>query len=234
MRAIGPCNRVGDVEHTSCRIANAIVKRVNETLKILIENGASHVARAAKDARKALVLVLQKLLDEVKNSPHAERLAPRPTKAGKFDITCGKMIFEDSALHGRVVAVLRDNPSDVAFGGVEFFLLMKHVLVSMHRMHALWRKKDWLTQADLKELESASNRLGECWGKLQWGVTPWEHWACVHSAYFARRFGSLYIFRSMSTEYKNQPFKRHLKNWMRGWCLRRPRIIRGTWCTPTH
>ena len=91
-------------------------------------------------------------------------------------------------------------------------------------MHVLWRKRDWPTQAELEELESASHRLGELWGKLQWGVTPWVHWACVHSAYFACRFGSLYIFHSIPTEYKNQPFKRHLKNSMRGWCLRRPRI----------
>ena len=122
------------------------------------------------------------------------------------------------------MAVLRDNLPDVAFGGVKFFLWMKHVLLSMQRMHALGRKRDWLTQAELKELESTSDRLGECWGKLQWGVTPWVHWACVHNAYFARRFGSLYIFRSIPTEYRNQPFKRHLKNSMHGWCLRRPRI----------
>ena len=220
LRAIGPCNRVGNVEHGSRRIANAIVKRVNETLKDLIENGKPDVSRAARDAGKALVLELHKLLDEVKNVPHAERLAPRPTKAGIFDITAGKMFFEDSALRGRVVAVLRDNLPDVAFGGVKFFLLMKHVLLSMHRMHMLWRKRDWLTQAELKELESASDRLGECWGKLQWGVTPPVHRACVHSAYFARRFGSLSIFRSIPIEYRNQPFKRHLKNSMRGWCLR--------------
>ena len=44
MRAIGPCNRVGDVEHASCRVANASVKRVNERLKDLIENGAPDVA----------------------------------------------------------------------------------------------------------------------------------------------------------------------------------------------
>ena len=96
---MGPCNRVGDVEHGSCRIANAIVKQVNEILKDLIENGAPDVARA-RDAGKALVLELHKLLDDVKNIPHAERLAPRPTKAGKFDITSRKMFFEDSALHG--------------------------------------------------------------------------------------------------------------------------------------
>ena len=58
LRAIGPCNRVGDVEHGSCRIANAIVQRRNETLKDLIENGAPDVANAAKDTGKALVLEL--------------------------------------------------------------------------------------------------------------------------------------------------------------------------------
>ena len=93
-------------------------------------------------------------------------------------------------------------------------------------MHALWRKRDWLTQAELKELESASDHLGECWGKLQWGVTPWVHCARVHSAYFACGFGSLCIFRSIPTEYRNQPFKRHLKISMCGWCLRRSRITR--------
>ena len=227
LRAIGPCNRVGDMEHGSCRIGNAIVKRLNETFKDLIENGEPDNARAARDAGKALVLELHKLLDDVKNVPHAERLAPRPTRAGKFDITAGKMFFEDSALNARVVAVLRDNLPDVAFGGVKFFLLMKHVLLSMHRMHTLWRKRDWLTQAELKELESASDRVGECWGKLQWGATPWVHWACVHSAYFALCFGSSYIFRRIrNTEYRNQPFKRHLKNSMPGRCLRRPRITR--------
>ena len=81
------------MEYGSCRIANAIVKGVNETLKDLIENGAPDVAHSARDAGKALVLELHKLLDEVKKVPHAEWLAPRPTKAGKFDIRGGKMFF---------------------------------------------------------------------------------------------------------------------------------------------
>ena len=81
------------MEHGSCRIANAIVKRVDKTLKDLIEKSAPDVACAARDAGKALVLELHKLLDEVKNVPHAERLAPRPTKAGNFDIAGGKMVL---------------------------------------------------------------------------------------------------------------------------------------------
>ena len=44
----------------------------------------------------------------------------------------------------------------------------------------------------------------------------------MHSAYFASRFGGLYILRN--TEYMNLPFKRHLKNSRRVWCLQRPPI----------
>ena len=34
-------------------------------------------------------------------------------------------------------------------------------------------------------MEYWCDRLGEAWGKLQWVVAPWLHWAVVHSAYFA-------------------------------------------------
>ena len=93
-----------------------------------------------------MVLELQKIFDEVKNVPHAKHLAPWPTKAGKFDIAGGKMFFEDSAFHARVVAALWDNLAEVAFGGVKFFVLVRYVLLFMHRLHSLWRMQDWLTQ----------------------------------------------------------------------------------------
>ena len=64
----------------------------------------------------------------------------------------------------------------------------------------------------------------EAWGTMQCGVTPWVHWAVVHIICFTRRFGSLYIFLSIATECSNQPFKRHRKNSMHGWCLWRPHI----------
>ena len=51
------------------------------------------------------------------------------------------MVFEDSALHARVVAALGDNWAQVGFGGVKFFVLVTHVLLSMHRLHALRRKQ---------------------------------------------------------------------------------------------
>ena len=71
LRAIGPCNRVGDVEHSSCRVAKIIVKRLNESIERFIKTGASDLARAAREARKALVLELHRTFDEVKNVPHA-------------------------------------------------------------------------------------------------------------------------------------------------------------------
>ena len=110
------------------------------------------------------------------------------------------MFFEDSALHARVVAALQDNLPEVAFDGVKLFVLVKYVLLSMHRLHALWRKQDWLTQGEVKFMEHWCDRLGEARGNLQWGMTPWVHWAAVHSAYFARRFGNLFLFRSIPME----------------------------------
>ena len=75
-------------------MANAIVKRVNETLKNLIENGAPDVARAARDEGKAFVLELHKSLDKLKNVPPTTRLAPWPTKAENFDIIGGKIFLK--------------------------------------------------------------------------------------------------------------------------------------------
>ena len=106
LRAIGPCDHVGDgdVEHASCGTANSIVKQLNETPENLMKNSATNIARAAREARKALVLELHKLLEERKNIPHAKRLAPWQTE--KFDTIGGKMFFANIALHARVVAVL--------------------------------------------------------------------------------------------------------------------------------
>ena len=84
---------MGDVEDGSYRIANTIVKQLNGKIKCFIDIGALDVARAAREAGKALVLELHKVFDWVKNVPHPEHLAPRPTKAGKFNLTGGKMFF---------------------------------------------------------------------------------------------------------------------------------------------
>ena len=101
LRAIGPCNRVGNVGHGPCRNADAIVKQINETIKGFIETGASDFVWASREAGKALVLELHEILDEVKNVPHAQRLAPRPTKAGKFDITGAKRFLRTvHCMHG--------------------------------------------------------------------------------------------------------------------------------------
>ena len=104
------------------------------------------------------------------------------------------MIFDDSALNARVEAAMRDNLAEGTFVGVKFFVLVRYVLLSTHRLHALWHKQDWLSEKETKDMEYWCDRLGQAWGKSQWGVTPWVHWAFVHNAYFARRFGSLYIF----------------------------------------
>ena len=46
-------------------------------------------------------------------------------------------------------------------------------------------------------MEHGCDRFGEASGKLQWVLTPWVNWGVVHSAYFACRFGGLYIFSAV-------------------------------------
>ena len=121
---------------------------------------------------------------------------------------------------------MRDNPPEAVFGGVNFFLLIRYVLLSVHRLHALWRKQAGLKKEEFKDMVYWYDRTREAWGKLQWGVTPWVPWAVVHNTYFARRVANLYIFRSIPTEYRIQLFKRLLRNLMRGWCLWWPHITR--------
>ena len=98
-------------------------------IKGFIRTGASDLARAAMEAGKGLVLELHKILDEVKNVTDAERLATRRTKAGKFDITRAKMFFEDGAVNAQVVAAVQDKLAEMAFGGVNFFVLVRYVLL---------------------------------------------------------------------------------------------------------
>ena len=39
-------------------------------------------------------------------------------------------------------------------------------------------------------------------------------------------YRSLYLFSSIPIEYHNRTFKVRLKNSMRGWCLKKPRVTR--------
>ena len=88
------------------------------------------------------MLELHKILDAVKNMPHAECLAPRPTKGGKFDMTGGGEIFlEDSALHPWVGAAMWDNLPEVTFGGVKLSISVRYARLPMPWLHALWRKQ---------------------------------------------------------------------------------------------
>ena len=91
----------------------------------------------------------------------------------------------------------------------------------------LWRSSATRSENQLTQLDGSMHILRSGWGALGWKSTPWVHWICAHSNFFARKYGSIYLFSSIPTERKNQPFKRDLKNCFKGWSLRRPMFTRN-------
>ena len=222
LRAIGPCNHVGDIEHASCRILNTIVKQLNETIQSLIEMSAPDVAHATRKAGKALVALAASQNFRLSGKCGPWRALGTTANKGRNVITGGKMFLEDSALHAQVVAALRDKLPKMVLDGVNLFVLVRYVLLSMHQLHALWRNEDWLTQEELKDMEQCCDRLGEEWGKLQWGVTPWVQWAVVHNNHVALPFSRLMCSAVFLRSTGSHRLESISKKPMRSCLLRRP------------
>ena len=105
-------------------------------------------------------------------------------------------------------------------------VLIKLLLRSFAGMYSLWREKEYLTPTQVAQAQAHARQFGECWSALGWKPTPWAHWAACHSGKILGMYRSLYLFSSIPIEYRNRTFKVRLKNSMRGWCLKKPRVTR--------
>lgn len=229
--SVPPVRRVGDHVHGMCRASNAIINRLVQMCKILESNNDAR----AKGARVKLMQLMEKVRHEASGVPIAERVAPRPTKAGKFDLTSSRMFLESKALQADLIGIVRDH-SNVEFGvpqgdgttrSLQLWVVVTRIVQSLSTIHGLFRHKSVYSENQLTQLDGSMHILRSGWGALGWKSTPWVHWICAHSSFFARKYGSIYLFSSIPTERKNQPFKRDLKNCFKGWSLRRPMFTRN-------
>ena len=110
--------------------------------------------------------------------------------------------------------------------GMRAHVLIKLLLRSFARMYSLWREKEYLTPTQVAQAQAHARQFGECWSAFGWKPTPWAHWAACHSGKILGMYRSLYLFSSIPIEYGNRTFKVRLKNSMRGWCLKKPRVTR--------
>lgn len=222
LRTVTPDRRVGDCVHCSCRVANGFNKRLRASAPGWVNPGGS-VRQLAADLGE----VWKQLLDDALTIPAAERLAPRPTKSGTMDISTSKLFWTSRKTQNAVCdALARHCDSFRTAEGVHVVSAVRILLHSFSGIHTIWRKKSWLTQDDVKLYERHARKFAEAWKGLGWKVTLWVHWVCAHSVFYVTRYRSMYLFSSIPTEFRNRPFKTALKNSMRGWSLRKPRVTR--------
>lgn len=218
LRAIPTDRRVGDYVHAACRICCAIQKRVGANVSQWVREGDG------RGAVGALQDLWGEFSQEAKRIPVSERVAQRPTSEKQFDLTSARMFLENSTWQMKLVNTLREYYPDrtVEGGKLKVYTVIQSLLFSVARLHKIWRTKTLLTPEEVDMAEAAAKKVGECWKALQWRATTWVHWTVAHSAFYTRKYRTIYFFSSIPTEYRNSAFKVELKNSFRGWALQRP------------
>ena len=156
----------------------------------------------------------------------ADRLFQKTTKAGQFDISTSMLFLTDPKYHVRIVHGLRNHFPNTMFGGVLLWTLIEVLLRNMRNLYALWRQKTPLTNGQAQEAKTHCRKISEAWLRLGWKSTPWVHWTVAHCGAVLQKYCNLYVFSSIPAEHRHKPFKLAVKNSMRGWCPRRPRVSR--------
>jgi hypothetical protein len=220
LRGIPVERRVGDFAHAQCRVANMFIIRLREQLGVWGRAGVPGTLGAVGK----LNALWGELLAEAACIPPSERLAPRKTPDGAVDISTARLFWEWGGLQEKIVAVLHQHYGSFRASGAPAYALIRLVLASFSALHALWRKKERLTDEDVHACKENARKFGLFWGKLGWAPTPWVHWVASHSGFFVEKYRSLYLFSSIPSEHRNRRFKRALKNSMRGWCMRHPTL----------
>ena len=175
---------------------------------------------------KELQELHQHVQAEAEAIPPAERLQQKQKKDGKFSLTSSALFWKNHQTPHKLVVILCSHFECEVVGerGMRAHVLIKLLLRSFARMYSLWREKEYLTPTQVAQAQAHARQFGECWSALGWKPTPWAHWAACHNGKILGMYRSLYLFSSIPIEYRNRTFKVRLKNSMRGWCLKKPRV----------
>ena len=64
------------------------------------------------------------------------------------------------------------------------------------QLHTVWQQKTWLTDEEVSHAEQAAKQMGHCWQLMGWNPTLWVHWTIACSAWFLRKYRTMYMFTS--------------------------------------
>ena len=100
---------------------------------------------------------------------------------------------------------------------------MKLLLLALHGIYGLWRRKDKLPPASISAYREHIDTFRQCWIALGWKPAVWVHWLCAHSVFFfIEQHANLYVFSSLPVERRHQGFKLDLRHAFQGWKIASP------------
>ena len=215
LRSIPVTRRLGDYAHAAARILYAVYKRLMKTCD----------SRCCSDLRAILAAL----------EPSAKHLlpteltsTPASVKAG-IDLTAAH-IFLSSVDHvQKVVTVLQTHGvnAEVQYGPdrkLLFHVVIKFLLLALCGIYKTWRRKDFLSAADITAYQAHVDSFRMCWVSLNWKPTVWVHWMCAHSYYYIEKYANLFVYSSLPTERRHQGFKLDLRHAFQGWKIASPLI----------
>lgn len=199
--SVPPERRIGDFVHCIARVCNVLLKR----LKVHAEG----IGREAVNDLDKLCITLKGDADLI---PPKGRLAARLTKPGEMDLTTARLLVETVSYHSALSELLKKHCPNLTVPWdpprvIPAHLALALALRALHVLHALWRKKDPLTDSDVSLHEKSAHNLAKAWKAFNWKVTPWIHWTTSHSTHFAKKYKSIYLFSSIPTEMRHKTFK---------------------------
>lgn len=222
---IPPTRRVGDCVHCACRVSNAVPKR------LLADPRVASSPEACREIKR----IVHRVALDAAHIPSDQRVAPRPTKVGSFDLTSARLFLERIEIHAEFVAVLaKCLPSvRVAVSGVQvaYAIVMQRMLAALWYIQKTWRLKENFSDVKVAGYHRAVCEFATLWKALQWKPTVWIHWVVHHSPFFARTLRNFYFFSSIPVERRNVEFKLDVRHCFQGWKLSRPYL---TWRALQH
>ena len=131
LRCIPPCNRVGDYVHCNCRVVNIFLKR------LLSEFTDQREAAPLKD-------IITKIILQSQGLPLPERLAPRHTKTGTFDLTAATLFVTNIELHGGISMYAKAITRKVPYGQwhMNMGVIVQMICKNLNQLHSFWRQKN--------------------------------------------------------------------------------------------
>ena len=170
--------------HATCRILCILLKRLTGEF----HKRGIHVGVRELDGE------MHEIKEVRKGIPGAERIAPRRTKEGSFDLTSANAFMANPQWADNIVTIAKARMGNVQTRtGPLVWVVLCTLLHQFAHIHRFWRQKDFFTDSDVAMYTNAVDRFREAWGDLGWKVSTWVHWTCAHSLSFAQAYRNIYI-----------------------------------------